>query len=423
MRIFRTQKHIHLAAAAAIIAGGIAYPAPAHADKVRDDQWHLKALNIAQAHALAPKLGDGVKIGIMDTGVDGNHPDLQGNILPGLDLYGQDPKGWTDAQGHGTGMAGIAVAHGHGSGDGALGIAPRAKVIPVRIGVEGDPAAQVLGREQATSPEQFAQALTWLVNNGVKIISISYSVDGGDVVQNAIKAARARGVLLMASAGNTTAQTHTDNGAINMHFTVGASDKDGKLDPITVAPGPFDPIDLLAPGRDIPTTSPGGKYRSATGTSNSSPIIAGLAALIWAEHPELTADDVAWRIASTARDVGAPGVDRQTGHGLIDPVAALQPNISRSPASPKPSYAATCRYPWQSPPACDQPPPGKPIAGNPVAEDGGQTAGWIITVVLAWLVALIAGAVAFLLWRHHRRDSDPAEPAPPDAESAPPAQP
>ncbi len=220
------------------VVGGTASPAAA-ADKVRNGQWHLAALNIAEAHRLSPGLGDGITIGIIDTGVDGSHPDLAGNVLPGLDFFGQGTKAWTDEDGHGTGMAGLAVAHGHGTDEGALGIAPRAKVIPVRIGAKSDLTEQITGTEQGIKPEDFARGITWLVDQGVRIISISYQIPSGDTVQAAIKAAKARGLLVIISAGNKSKQQWTDNGTMNAQITAGASDRNGHLDPITVDPGPF----------------------------------------------------------------------------------------------------------------------------------------------------------------------------------------
>src|SRR5262249_48452583 len=105
------------------------------ADGIRDQQWHLGFLRVAEAHRYSQ--GAGVVVAVVDTGVDATHPDLTGSILPGADVRpGASGNGQTDTDGHGTAMAGLIVAHGHGPGNsaGVLGLAPQAKVLPVRQG-------------------------------------------------------------------------------------------------------------------------------------------------------------------------------------------------------------------------------------------------------------------------------------------------
>src|SRR5262249_38709902 len=109
---------------------------PVWADGVRDQEWHLGFLRVAEAHRYSQ--GAGVIVAVVDTGVDATHPDLTGSILPGADVRpGASGNGQTDTDSHGTSMAGLIVAHGHGPGNsaGVLGIAPQAKVLPVRDGV------------------------------------------------------------------------------------------------------------------------------------------------------------------------------------------------------------------------------------------------------------------------------------------------
>src|SRR5262245_34844618 len=106
-----------VALAAVLVAG---WPVPAGADRIRDRQWHVGYLNLARAHELSQ--GEGITIAVIDTGVDGTHPDLEGNVLPGLDADavvdgGEPGDGWNDPDGHGTGMAGLIAAHGHGPGN------------------------------------------------------------------------------------------------------------------------------------------------------------------------------------------------------------------------------------------------------------------------------------------------------------------
>ena len=97
-------------------------PVPASADATRDSQWHLKFLNIAEAHKVST--GKGVVVAVIDTGVNASHPDLQSSVQKGIDVTpGRSGDGQQDSDGHGTAMAGLIAAHGHGSDIGALGIA------------------------------------------------------------------------------------------------------------------------------------------------------------------------------------------------------------------------------------------------------------------------------------------------------------
>src|SRR5687767_15006741 len=107
------------------IALTTAWPAPR--DEIRDAQWHLNFLRVRMAHELS--LGEGTAVAVVDTGADADHPDLRGRVLPGIDLTesGGGGKGDTDEDGHGTAMAGLIAANGR-----ALGIAPGARIVPVR---------------------------------------------------------------------------------------------------------------------------------------------------------------------------------------------------------------------------------------------------------------------------------------------------
>ena len=119
------------AAGALTLAAAVTAPAtPAFADGIRNDEWYLKSLNVTQAQAISK--GSGVTVAVVDTGVY-PHPDLQQNLLPGANfLPGGTGDGRTDPDGHGTNVAALVAAHGKNSNDGALGIAPAAKILPIR---------------------------------------------------------------------------------------------------------------------------------------------------------------------------------------------------------------------------------------------------------------------------------------------------
>jgi subtilisin family serine protease len=295
-------------------------------------------------------------------------------------------------------MTGLAVAHGHGSADGALGIAPKAKVIPVRVSDEAPD--KPASRTTPATPEAFAAGIDWLVTKKARIISISQAMSGWgqyDIVKAAIKNARSTGVIVIISAGNKPRDHWAASAGLDVSILAGASNKAAKRDPVTAEPGPFDPITLLAPGRDVVTTSRRHGYRRGTGTSPSSPIIAGTAALIWSKWPNLSADEVVWRMLATARDVGPKGYDKRSGWGIVDPVAALSAKVAPSPGpTSTPTAAVTCSYPELLPPAC-LPPRASKKPTPAVAAELVSTSTVIVLALFGAVVVLGGVAVAVVL--------------------------
>lgn len=313
-------KRVISAMAASLLAAIATFtiPGPASAaDKLRDDQWHLKFLDVASAHKVSQ--GEGITVAVIDSGTDGEHPDLTGNVLPGMDLISQG-NGWGDTNGHGTGMGGLIAAHGHGPGnaDGALGLAPKAKILPFRINMD-------LGADTGPS---VATAVREAVKRGAKIISLSVSTSSTayDPIQEAIKA----GVIVVASAGNRPDDQHVGSPASYPGVVaVGAVGRDGNVADVSVRGRE---LVLMAPGVDIYSTSREKKYRVGTGTSPSAALVAGAAALVWSKHPELTNQQIVEHLTATSTDKGAAGRDNDYGFGVINPVKALSttPTVTTS---------------------------------------------------------------------------------------------
>ena len=178
-----------LVAAAILLVG----PAPAHADWVRTGQWHLYSLNAASAWKLST--GAGVVVAVVDSGVDATHVDLAGQVLPGVDLVGHGDDGRVDAVGHGTSVA--ALIAGKADGDGVEGLAPNAKILPVRVLDDSN---------RYSDAAVVARGVRWAVDHGADIINLSL---GGDTrssaLAEAISYAWKHDVIVVACTGNVDA--------------------------------------------------------------------------------------------------------------------------------------------------------------------------------------------------------------------------
>ena len=370
MTLFATPTALTQKVAAGAIAGLLAIttaglPAQPVQDDIRAQQWHLDFLNIDQVHQIST--GKGVIVGVIDTGVDGGHPDLAGRLLPGLDLsFFERPDALEDLDGHGTAMAGLIAANGR-----ALGIAPDATILPVRhssTGAIGDARRQ-------------AEGIRWAVDHGATVLCLAFGHPEPDgYLERAIKYALDHDVVVVAAVGNTP----DDEGLVYpaaYDGVIGAAgiDRDGNHAPISViSPA----ADLAAPAVRIMTPRarnviPTG-YASASGTSDATAIIAGVAALIRAKYPDLSAEDVINRMITTADDRGQPGRDDQYGHGIINPLAALTADIPPlNPPTTTPPQTQTAN----PPPANTNP---RPL---------------ILTTLAILFLALLAGAVILTLRR------------------------
>jgi subtilisin family serine protease len=370
----------------------VAVASPARADEIRDRQWHLAYLDIASAHAISQ--GEGVVVAMIDSGIDEDHPDLAGNVLEGIDVaVGGDGNGWGDVDGHGTGMAGLVVAHGHGPGnaEGALGIAPQAKILPLRIktdGTYGDGVALGLAVDEA-------------VARGAKIIAIPVNSDGQSY--DAVQRALAAGVMVVASTGNQPRETMMGSPAADPGVTaVGAVGPDGIIADVSVRASGLGRVALTAPGVDIVSSSNDAGYRIGTGTSPSTAIVAGVAALVWSRYPDLTNVELLDHLTATAVDKGAPGQDPEYGFGLVDPMAALTTEPERTPTT------------TTSPPLPTAPvtvPDGDEAAASPSGSDDG--AGPAVLAAGVGGAIILAAIVAIALRRRRAVAAAPGGPTSP----------
>jgi type VII secretion-associated serine protease mycosin len=313
-------------ALAGVVAGILLPGASASADNVRDAQWHLGFLHVADAQRLANS-GDGVTVAVVDTGVDATHPDLVGNVLSGTDFTGAGGDGHRDDNGHGTAMASLIAGHGHGDA-GAMGIAPKAKILPVR--------AMVAAFSDARSA---AEGIGWASERGARVMCMAFGAGSNELVERkAIEQAQAAGIVLVAAVGNKPkASTVGYPASYPGVVAVGGVDRQGNHADLSVS-GPE--VTLVAPAVDMISAAPNGKYQQGVGTSAATAIVAGVAALVRAKYPALSAAEVVHRLTATATDKGPPGRDDEYGYGIVDPVAALTADVpplspSSTPSAPE----------------------------------------------------------------------------------------
>ncbi|MEV6341778.1 type VII secretion-associated serine protease mycosin [Actinoplanes sp. NPDC051851] len=289
----------------------------ATADTVRADQWQVGALDLADAWTYAD--GSGVIVAVIDSGVDATHVDLAGQVLPGLDLVDPAGTGDTDPVGHGTTVSGI-IAGRNDDNAGVVGIAPKAKILPVRV---------LDDQNRYDDAMIVARALRWAVDNGARVVNLSLGGGGSSpALAAALDYAFAKDVVVVACTGNVNASS-TDRKVWYPAREPGVIAVAGtERDDSTLWSGSITGRETVvsAPATDLVGARPGG-YWKVQGTSFASPMVAGTAALIRSRWPDMPAGEVVNRIIKTATDLGAPGRDAQFGYGLINPVQALTASV------------------------------------------------------------------------------------------------
>ncbi|WP_225966642.1 type VII secretion-associated serine protease mycosin [Streptomyces stelliscabiei] len=299
----------------------------AHADGIRDQQWALEAMHTQEAWRTTK--GAGITVAVLDTGVDDEHPDLVGNILPTRDMVGfgasRGDRAWAR---HGTAMAGIIAGHGHGpnNADGVLGIAPEARILPVRVILEDKDAAR--SKARSTRGNALAEGIRWAADQDVDVINLSLGDDSESAHPEpsedaAVQYALAKGSIVVASAGNGGAKgDHISYPAAYPGvIAVTAVDEDGDRAPFSTRRWY---ATVSAPGVDVVIADPDRKYYEGWGTSAAAAFVSGAAALIKAAHPSLTPAQVKRLLEETAREAPAGGRDDSRGFGFVDPAAAIE---------------------------------------------------------------------------------------------------
>nr|WP_211160964.1 S8 family serine peptidase [Microcella alkalica] len=330
--------------AAAIAAAPLAVPqaalsAPAGilaADAIRDRQYWLDEYGIREAWQVTR--GAGVTIAIIDSGVDASHPDLRGAVVGGIDLSGVGAADGTrpvgsDAPDHGTMVASLAAGRGSAPGDGVIGAAPEASLLSASL---------AFGPEQRDGDAQVAEAVRWAVDAGADVISLSLTrntLAWPESWDDAFGYAEANDVVVIAAAGNRGSGTEQVGAPATIPgvVAVGGVDRAGRASDAASAQGIS--IAVMAPSEQLVGAVPGGGHVIWQGTSGAAPIVAGIAALIRAAHPEATAADVVTRLITTAQPVTATVPDPLYGYGLVDAAAAVRAELPAATENPLGSLA------------------------------------------------------------------------------------
>jgi subtilisin len=273
--------------------------------------WGVSAI---QAPKVWPQdQGESVKVGIVDTGIDGRHPDLRSNIEDGVNTV-DSSNPFIDLNGHGTHVAGTAAAVNNSVG--VTGVAPRASLFSLKA----------FAADGTAFLSDIAEAIDWAIDRNIRILNMSFgSRESSQVLHRAIKAANEEGVIMIASSGN--ASESLDYPARHEEvLAVGAVNKNRRLASFSNFGRT---LNYVEPGVDILSTwpvSPG--YNSLSGTSMAVPHLTGICALLLSKAPELTAQQVKDILDRAA--IRLPGISRlKQGQGAVTATRALNELIKR----------------------------------------------------------------------------------------------
>jgi type VII secretion-associated serine protease mycosin len=321
------------AAALVLALAAVAGPSavrPAHADDIRDrEQWVLDAVSTARAWKITK--GKGVTVAVLDSGVDGSHPDLTGAVTNGPDLIRSVAP--NPGRIHGTWMSSLIAGHGHGGDAGIIGIAPESHVLSVRTIADPQEPGYRTFRDRPEYRASLAKAIRYAADHGADVINMSLGgPNASEPERSAVAYAIAKGLVVVASAGNDGESKNPKkverNGIVRLSYPaampgvigVAAVDRHG-------TPAKFSDrnssVLVAAPGADVVGAGPAAGYWIGEGTSQAGAIVSGVAALVRAKYPRLAPALVAQAISTGADHRPASGWDELVGFGEVDAAGAL----------------------------------------------------------------------------------------------------
>lgn len=267
---------------------------------------HIKA-DVAHAQNVT---GSGVKVAVLDTGIDASHEDLK--VVGGKSFVSGEPDALSDGNGHGTHVAGTIA--GLNNTTGVLGVAYNVDLYAVKV----------LGADGSGTLAGIAQGIEWAIDNNIDVINMSLGGStGSTTLKQACDNAYNSGVVVVAAAGNSGSFFGLVNtigypAKYDSVIAVGAVDANNKRASFSSV---GNELEVMAPGVSINSTLPGNQYGELNGTSMASPHVAGAAAILLSQNPNLTNVQVRERLRDTATNLGSAF---NYGNGVINLEAALQ---------------------------------------------------------------------------------------------------
>jgi subtilisin family serine protease len=256
-----------------------------------------------------------VIIAVIDSGINAEHPEFAGRLVPGYDFVNKDPVP-EDTSGHGTHIAGI-IAAALDNGEGMAGVCPSCRLMPIKV----------LNDENLSSWSRVVEGIHFAIDHGAQIINISVgSIIPSETLAVAVERAVENGVIVIASAGNYSSDVLYYPAALDGVIAVGATTRKGELWSRSDY-GSY--VDLVAPGEaiystyhDLDNLYQGYTYMS--GTSMAAPFVSGVAGLLLSVAPKLKAGDIAEALILGAVDLGEPGKDAVFANGRVNAMRSLK---------------------------------------------------------------------------------------------------
>ena len=317
---------------ALVILLTLSMPQAATADSIRDRQYWLDQFGFIGAWDSSQ--GEGVKVAVIDTGIDATHPSLRGSVVGGTDVSGLGSSDGLTLVGksnyHGTMVASILAGRGslEDEASGVIGTAPKAQLLSVSM---------AFGVSGLDTDSQIAKGIVWAVDNGAKVINLSLtrnSVSWPKSWDEAFLYAFENDVVIVAAVGNLADGTEQVSAPATIPGVIAVAGVDRELNPSALSSVKGFTIGVTAPSEDLVAAYPGGEYRLWSGTSAAAPIVSGLVAMIRSMYPEMDSANVVNRVIQSARKVGFEGYSNSFGHGIIDAESALLaeiPEVSENP--------------------------------------------------------------------------------------------
>lgn len=303
---------------------------PARADTIRDRQYWISDYGFNKVWDTTK--GAGVKVAVIDTGVDAQHPDLEKAMFGGTDVSSiGDASGYLpvgEVSHHGTMVASLIAGRGHGEDEGVIGVAPEAELLSISM---------AFGAQTLNTDDQVAAGIKWAVDAGAKVINLSLTRNSKDWPlswDEAFLYAFENDVVVVAAAGNRADGTEQVGAPATIPGVLVVAGVDRNAVASSAASTAGLSISVAAPATDLVSAFPGGEYKIWSGSSGAAPIVSGLVALVRATYPELDANNVINRIIETATQVGTENYSPEYGYGLIDPEKALSAEVASVTENP-----------------------------------------------------------------------------------------